>query len=157
LNRSGFTLIELIFVLVLVASLAGLTTPLFRRTYAAVAVQEAAHNLARTMDYARQRAVMEGLTYRVQLDGSQSAYWLSVEKNPETPGVFSDVKTSWGRRVRLPRGVDLKTDLPWVAFYPNGTATPADVQVAETSGRTSRVSVDPILGQASVHDAVPNS
>lgn len=74
-RRAGFTLIEMLAVVLIFALLAGLALPrLGVRT--GRALDEEATRLAATLEFARQRAVMTGVPHRLVLDLDAGRYWL---------------------------------------------------------------------------------
>ena len=75
-GRAGFTLIELILVLTLVAVMASIISPIFRITPARQ-VENAAHLMATQLEMARAHALSERRLVRVQMDvagGTYTAY-----------------------------------------------------------------------------------
>jgi type II secretion system protein H len=71
--RAGFTLVELLAVLVMFGLLAGIALPnLGLRS--ARALDDEAKKLASSLEFARQRAVMTGVPHRVLLDLDRGAY-----------------------------------------------------------------------------------
>jgi prepilin-type N-terminal cleavage/methylation domain-containing protein len=81
----GFTLIELMAVLLIIGLIAGLTLPNLSLG-AERAVLREAQDLAATFAFARQRAVATGTPHRVVVDLDEAGYW--VEAAPEGPDPF---------------------------------------------------------------------
>jgi len=138
-DRRGFTLIELIVVMVIVAMAMAITTfEVGRRRDRSLFMAEV-RRLSATLKAARQRAVMERTAYAV-LTGTDTEgvpyYWLEREGRAE------------GGPVSLPFGFELtETE---IVFYPRGYATEGELLVRDDRGHEALIRVDPILGEVRV-------
>lgn len=121
--RGGFTLFELVLVLLLMAIAATLVAPralpLSGRRLDAAVVQ--AHALAR---HARNNAVTKGTAVRLRFDAFERRFWIETETDPVLqPGVFEPPGDEWGQGVLLPEGVEIEqADPETVDFEPDGRA-----------------------------------
>ncbi|MET0069143.1 MAG: GspH/FimT family protein [Candidatus Thiodiazotropha sp.] len=70
----GFTLIELMLVLLLLGLLAGLTPPLFERAFPSLKLKAAARDLAQEIRYIQQTAILTGQPSKVEFDLANNAY-----------------------------------------------------------------------------------
>jgi prepilin-type N-terminal cleavage/methylation domain-containing protein len=118
-NR-GFTLIELALVALIIAILVSVSTPLFRRTYYAMQLDETAYNIAKFMHYARAKAISERLRTKITIDGELRKYWLTINTNPRRPEQFEHLKGRLGRFYTVPRGIEIESAKSFLIFYPNG-------------------------------------
>jgi len=75
--RRGFTLIELMVVLTILVLLAGLMAPSFVRQYHEAKLKSAARDVVGLMQYARSQAVVEGTTYRLNIDREGGRVWIT--------------------------------------------------------------------------------
>src|SRR2546422_5520928 len=66
--RGGFTLLELLVVMLIVTILAGVAIPQFRRTFRNLQLQVFASDVATLLTYANRRAVARGEVLRVHFD-----------------------------------------------------------------------------------------
>jgi Tfp pilus assembly protein FimT len=147
-GEEGFTLIELALVAALLATLAGTVTPLFRRSYRALAQETAARRLADFLAYAREKAIMERAKVRVDIESGGRACRLAVEREP---GVFERPVDRSGRTLSMPEDVRLRTDLPYLTFFPDGTGTAAVLELSFQEGPESRrIVVEPVWGKVRV-------
>lgn len=124
--------------------------------------------------YARGRAVMDRLRYRVELDRDTGEYHLAVEEDPvRHPGVFKPASGSLGSKRRLPAGAVFgkfsneadrldagggrgEPQGEWVTFYPDGRADPAWVAITDRAGgRALTIQVLPALGRVKLHEGIP--
>jgi type II secretion system protein H len=84
-RERGFTLIEVLAVLLIFALLAGVALPnLGLRT--SRALDDESKRLASELEFARQRAVMTGVSHRLLFDLDEDAYWIEWFVSDQAPG-----------------------------------------------------------------------
>jgi type II secretion system protein H len=142
--RQGFTLIELIMVMIIVAIMAAALVPNFRGFMIGREDNDAARQILSLTGYARTQAISEGRIYRLNLDPSVNAYWLTAQNG----GQYQAPTNDYGQRFTLPSGVTLQTNVAqqqngdqYVAFMPGGLIQPAPVTITLTDplGKTLTV------------------
>jgi general secretion pathway protein H len=144
----GFTLLELL-VVVLVMSLAlGLAYPALSRGTSAIHLRTTARDILNTFRYAREKAVTEQMGMRVAVYRDKQELVLTDD--------FGD----GSRRYVLPQDVRIErillsgtevTEGPLVVrFVPNGSSDDAEVLLKSRTGAYLRVLTDPITGGARV-------
>ena len=74
---AGFTLIEVILVVLILSVIAGLTIPRFSSTYNRFILQKSVEDLAYIMRYAQSRAITKNRVIRLEFDSTLSQYWLT--------------------------------------------------------------------------------
>ncbi len=82
-KNSGFTLIELALVVLLLSIITALGVPNFRSLYKKSELQKVAADLSGTLRYAQQRAVMNRVPIRVVIDVDDEKFYVPVEKQEE--------------------------------------------------------------------------
>ncbi len=145
-RSAGFTLVELLLVVTILATTAALVAPSFRGFYAGRQLADAAARLSVLLRRARTKAATEQLRVRLNIDPDSRIYWLTVEADPfEAPGAFVPPGDAWGRRFTLPNGVQLSRvtidgeDAEPVAFESTSAAT---IWTPE-SGSAYRIAFEP--------------
>ena len=150
--REGFTLVELMIVLTLLAIMALGVAPVFRGSFARVRADHAARDLFAEIKAAQERAVSEGVEYRVYFNLKENTYWparpgLSKDGEPgfvpvETPGedpirapdrlVIADVKGRKGG----PGGA------VYLAFYPSGVGDAGEITLHDKADHQRRYQIE---------------
>lgn len=142
-TQVGFSLLELILVLVLLGAVAVVIVPSFMQGMAGIQLETASRDFVTHLRQARTRAVSTQRVYRVilqpsEVQGEPSAYALADEyehplKTFPLPAVVSFAEVSgqgWN---------------PVISFYPNGRSSSGRVVMAAGNRRTTIV-LNPITG-----------
>lgn len=82
----GFSILELLCVIMLIALVAGVTVPHFRNTYKGVQLTIIAQDLVLLMRYAQDRAITQGIKTRVIFDADFSRFWLEEQPRADSSG-----------------------------------------------------------------------
>lgn len=136
INSSGFTLIELLFVTVIMLVIIGVSTPLFRKTYDNMQLDDVSRNVAKLMKYAHERAIIERLKYRIYFHLDSKQYQVEVERDPlNQEGVFQKVEGKFGRINRIPDELSIEASISEIIFYPDGSADEVSLYLSNKSGR----------------------
>ena len=138
ISHAGFTLLELILVMVIISTLLAVASPSLRGFFASRKIHDAASNILSLMKLARSQAISEGRIYRLNLDPGNSSYWLTaVEK-----GVYNNLNDEMGRVFLLPDDTSLKFEKEindnsheqYIDFYPEGRVQPGAVILTDRRG-----------------------
>ena len=145
-GKVGFTIVELIVVVVLVGVVATMIAPRFSRGVGAARLRESARRLLATAQYARDFAVTRRCDCRLVLDENEQRYALACQEDPvHRPGEFSALRSGVGRAERLPEGLrfsrvwieprnrsdETSSQRDWIVFDPLGRADAAIVQITD--------------------------
>lgn len=144
----GFTLLEMVMVLVLAGILAALVAPSVSRTLESSRLRGGAAELRATLSLARTLSASAGQARSVLFDLESGEYGIAGES----------------RRRLLPEGVSFRSvrvgdalaeagrppgrDAPRVRFFPDGSAEETEVVLTSAGGGMQRVTVDPMTGLA---------
>jgi len=167
-NRCGFTLAEVLVVVVIIGLLTGLGGGIYVGTHKRMLVEKAARDFVLTAQYARIMAIEKQRQYKIQLDLTNNGFFLATtqldEENGQTEQMI--VKDSFCRPVEFEGGVmfediritpiGLQTtteddeEEQTIVFLPNGTAQSAVIQIG--NGKTHyTVSIFAATGKAKVY------
>jgi len=166
-KRCGFTLVEVLVVVVIIALLGGLGSGIYVGTYKRILVEKAARDFLLHAKYARIMAIERQSPYEIQLDVSNGGFWLATsqwsEETEQTEEVivrdyyckpvqfegevnFEDIQVS-------PIGVETSTgdeENQAIVFSPNGTAQSAVIQIG--NGKTHySISISAATGKSKMY------
>jgi len=134
-NERGFTLLELIAVLFILAMASSIVGLAVGRSIDKAALREEAVRIQNTLRYAREISLMERLPVSFILDADQGMYW--IEKKDER----------FGRTITIPEG--MKVEGPETVFFlPKGQSTGGKLMIWDKQKRGYAVEVDQITGEA---------
>jgi prepilin-type N-terminal cleavage/methylation domain-containing protein len=129
--QPGFTLIELICVMLIIAIMAALIAPSFTKFGASRGLDNAGRRVVALAQYARAQAISQAKTYRLNFDESSGKFWLTVDDDGS--GVFTPPANDWGQSFSMPPGVSIKLEqslTPPPSYFLN---VPATVQQTQTT------------------------
>lgn len=159
-NRRGFTLMELMIVLTLIAILSALILPEMRGTLEESLLRAGARQLVDACGIAYSRAVSAGQTHRLELDPKTGKYRVerlgALEGSGARPEAYLagaegvvdrriavELRTLEGSESALANGVH---------FYSDGTAQAAEFVLQDRQGFRLRIKVNPITSRAQVSE-----
>lgn len=136
LTSSGFTLIEVVVVLVLLGVVAGVTVPAFRNAAAGGPRAEVTSEVLRLLDGARSTALDRATGTRLMLDPRTGRYRLEADS-------FGHRVSIQEGRLTLPADARLEGGAGWLVarFTPAGTGVTDTIAVVGQDG-SSHVTVD---------------
>lgn len=142
-QQAGFTLLELIVVLALLALLMGLVLPGLQRTVTKERERANLRQLATVLRLARSQAASTRQRIRVFLDVKTEQYWL---EGSNRQGVLA------GMRLQDPRLVwqDPTRQRGYIAFYGDGSSSGGKLILVDRTGRRYHLEVEIITGRVSL-------
>lgn len=180
LNIKGFTFIELIIVMVIMAFLFAMVGPRVARDFGRLGLVSSAKQVAATMRYARSQAVNTSARHNVIFDTGNNRVIVvrSQEITPEklmsldlsgigdVNGLPEGLKPPEPKIYSLPEGIGFyeikigeqkffcvnETHILQMPFYPNGTSAGGTVVLIDSNESKMTVSVDYITGGISIVD-----
>jgi len=165
--RTGFTLFELVLVILVVTIAVSIVMPSFSGTLATVATRSSARRLMALSRRARAQAVAEGIRHRVNFDFDERQFWLTAESAPlSEPGVYREIEADWGQRLEVPDKVtlrrvvmiveeereELESGETHVTFSPDGTACDCEVVFEAADGFRCVVAIRGLTGRVRITD-----
>ena len=129
-NTRGFTLLELMVVVSILAVITAMVTPVFGATFKGIRSENEVRNLVSYLEYAQQRAVTDSAEYRVYFAPQLGVYWMERAVVRDGLSVaFVMVDDVNVEEAKLPESIALavprarryrKENVYYVGFYPNG-------------------------------------
>lgn len=108
---SGFTFIELVFVVFIILVLSAVSLPMLKKQFLHFELDGAAAQLAYCMDDTALRAKTEGDVFLFGIDSEKKEYWVARNSSEER------LKTYY-----LPRSVSIDAEKTEISFYPDVSA-----------------------------------
>jgi len=151
-SAHGFTLVELLVVLVLIGLLTALVFPSMGRGLAMLRLKTSSREIVATLRLARSKATTEQQIYWVGFDSEKNEIQLSSDdrqyrKSFELPkGIAISRVSQPGRDESKDRGE------AWFFFAPNGMAQAFEVLIENNRGRGVRILQSPLLRSPRLED-----
>jgi len=138
LNRSGFTLLELIIVIFLITLMVGLSATFFANSLPSGRFHATARDIASTIRQARHLAQLNGEKQVVTIDMDSRSY--GIEKRGEK-------KLSSGIDIKVidPLDGDITSGKYHITFHAAGS-TEGGTIVLWNSSKTAQINIDPVAG-----------
>ena len=135
----GFTLIELVVVLALLALAYGLAAPALTRAVAGGELRGAARELALALNQARSGAVVGGVPWRFTVDGLAGNYGTGLSRHAIPFGMTISAA--------VPEALRATAHVAAIDFFPEGSSTGGRVTLTTREGVRAAVSVDWLTGR----------
>jgi prepilin-type N-terminal cleavage/methylation domain-containing protein len=160
-GRAGFTLYEVIIVLIVLLVIGGVVAPSFSGFLPSIRVRKTSDSLIATIEKARVDAVLTSRRFRIVFTREPAAFRLEYEPDPmNEPGTFRRVPGEWGAKNELPDGLAFanleggetvaETTEDGIEFSPDGSASAMTIVVAHENGDRVTIAIDPATGRARV-------
>jgi prepilin-type N-terminal cleavage/methylation domain-containing protein len=166
LRMGGFTLTEVLLVVVIIALVGGVGGGIYVGTHKRMEVEKAARDFLLTAQYARIMAIEQQSRYTMQLDSANNRFWLETGQWNEEAGQTTQVivQDYYCRPVEFTGDVKFEDVLitptgleaaetnegDTIVFLPNGGASSAVVRIGD--GKTHyAISVDAATGRATMY------
>ncbi len=152
-RRAGFTLVELILVMIVIFTVATVVAPRLTDFFPGFQVRKTSQRLFAWARKARADAATTGLRQRLLMDPSSGKFWIEYEARPfKEPGKFVMLGGSWGEeqfpdRVKFEsiEGAEKDTTRSacrYVEFRPDGTSTEATIGIVNDRNDRSVLKVE---------------
>lgn len=179
-QRSGFSLIELMVVLVLIGILTALIIPEMKGTYEEALLRSTGRKLVDVCQLASSHAITRSHAHRVRLDRKRGRYFIETtvqdrEKGSgmvparDIPGGEGEFDNRIALEIRMPgedsapapdqgpgfaSGDDLmnRSGEEGVTFYPDGTADGAEILLRDRAGFRLVLRINPITARVRIID-----
>ena len=138
-DSKGFTLLELILVMVIISTVLAMASPSLRGFFASRETSDAAAQIVSMTQLARSQAIAEGRIYRLNLDLEQGSYHLTVREG----GAFRKLYKEFGRVFLLPDDTtfELVKDREgeeesevYIDFFPQGHTEASTIRLTDRRG-----------------------
>lgn len=156
----GFSLLELMVALTLAVILTAAVVPIYHGSLRSTRIDHAVRDFLAVLRYAQERAVLDCIEHRVEMDDTSDTYWVA-RRVPTEDGenAFEEVTEVRGLRATLPQGLDLmRPEARWdadrgvyyVGFYASGACDVATVPLDRKNGAQIEIKTGGNLGRFEV-------
>ena len=163
-GRSGFTLIELILVMIVIFTLATIIAPRFTDSFPSLQVRTSTERLFAWARKARADAAITGSRQRLVMDSAKKTFWVEYEARPiKEPGKFTKLSGAWGEGA-LPDEVAFETidgpetdpgnsSIRYLEFRPDGTSADATIILSNVNGDRQTLRVEAATSKVYIEQA----
>jgi len=157
-KNKGFSLIEVMVVLILISLSMFLATPLLSGLSKTVELKGATKKISAILRYCRSEAVNQGKVYQVLFDPDlRQVHVQSIEEKEEDEGAKEGAKDESNQKTyTLPKGVDIRevkanspqypSDYSVIEFYPNGGSNGGTIRLDSPDRKGYRIKVHFLTG-----------
>ena len=143
--RTGFTFLELIVVLALLAIISASIVPVYVRSMNGIQMRSARNGLIGTLRFIQELSVRESREFRLYIDAKNGLYWvMRMAKVEDGEKKFEPIAETWGAETQLPERfviTNLKARKDrggkalFIACQPNGASDQAVITVRDGGAR----------------------
>lgn len=149
----GFTLIELILVILFISIVIGISNPLFQKTFSYIALKNTSFNIAKAVNYAADMAIIDGVTYKLNFDSDKGCFWITkFDKSSDADGSYIRLDSKYGRVFSLPAGLVFTESATEVMFYPDGRSEEKQIKIQNREGNSVLLCVKGFGRQAVIEE-----
>ncbi|MGB9700321.1 MAG: prepilin-type N-terminal cleavage/methylation domain-containing protein [Thermodesulfobacteriota bacterium] len=156
-KNKGFTLLELVLVLILLSLGVYLVVPSMARLATAVELKGTAQKIAGILRYYRMATVQKGQVHQILIDQKQRELIVRALKSGKKEGT----DFTWTEKIKyqIPAGINLQeeicpgeynADLPAIEFYPTGQANGGQILLVDPDQQGYRIKISFLTGLVEV-------
>lgn len=171
LRTAGFTLVEIMVVVIVMALMAGMLMPNLGGTAGTMRLNASARRIASLFDYCRQSAVATGQVHGIVFDNDNGRFEvvreepIDEETSPDAPPTLTPVSLPGVLDPELPEGVSLASVSAFdtsimsgdedeegfrILFFPDGTTEFATIKLTLPNGDGRKIELNGLSGDVSI-------
>lgn len=142
-RNGGFTLLELVLVMVIIGTVLGAAAPSLRGFFTSRKADDTATRIVSLTRLARSEAVAEGRVHRLQFGARLRTYSVTAQHE----GSFRPTASGLGRPIEVPEEVELELEVAgapagrnYIEFFPDGRTEQATIRLTDIKGGALEVS-----------------
>ncbi|MEW8029261.1 MAG: prepilin-type N-terminal cleavage/methylation domain-containing protein [Candidatus Thiodiazotropha sp.] len=146
-TSKGFTLIEVMLTLVVLALLVSLTPPLFEKAFPSLKLKAATRDLAQEIRYIQQTAILTGVPSKVRFDIDNNAYQSDHVNSGEVRHLPEGLQFTLYKSATTTLGEPVLV----FEFFPDGSST-GGILILDNGGQRFAIAVDWLTSRVRVLD-----
>ena len=133
----GLTFIEILFVIIIIGILTGISLPQFRKTFNTLQLNSFSREFQAFMNYLCQRSIVEGkiIYLNIDIDNGKREYWAQVK------GEINRLKT-----YKVPDQMKIETQQKQIMFYPDGSIDKTTIKLINPDNRYVNLTTKGVFG-----------
>ena len=144
-SKTGFTLFELLVVLVIIGLMSSLSLPYLFGSMGRMNLKTASKSIAASLRYARSLAASEQTRYLALFDFEKHSFSILSEKKPDDVKVYHLPEGVRFQKVRS-AAETVQSGIFRIYFFPNGSGSGGEVILSDERGRQYAIRVHFITG-----------
>jgi len=149
-KSNGFTLLEMVLVLLLMGLFAGLTLPFVVSTLDRIKLQSEVRQISSAIQFTRSEAISRKTLFTFNVDIEKNQYWLAIPKQEEVTQSKPIDETV--QVIDYQRADETLTEGTFeILFYPRGNSSGGTIRFKSTDDKDEEniyaVTIDPITGK----------
>ncbi len=141
-QKRGFTFLELLFVVIILGILLGVSLPQFKKSYQAFQFDAFTGQFAGLFNYLRQRSMVESKIIHLEFDNEKKEYWSYFDQSEARLKTYP-----------IPDGVTLEADKDEVLFYPDGNIDKITINIVSPDHKEVSLTTEGVWGGVKVNKA----
>jgi len=134
LGSRGFTLIEIILVVVIFSVVIVLAVPNLGSTYSSMLMKKQAEDIVYLMRYAQSRAIIKSVFVRLIFDADYTKYRLLQSRSEDEDVDIDDIvfvpfSGRFSRSHKIPNDINVESDSQEINFYPDGKIDKSNIGI----------------------------
>lgn len=159
--RQGYTLIELIIVVTVIALITASVVPIYRGAFGSVHTEHAVRDIVALLKYAQERAVTDTTAYRFCIRPETREYWIMRQDTEGKERLFVEIEDKKAERETLPKYLtfdrpdafeDRSLDAYYIQCEPSGACSAATIELTRDDGTRFRIKTKGKLGHIEVDE-----
>jgi len=131
----GFTFIELLFVIAIIAVIVGVAQPQLKAAFIRIRFNDFCAKLQSLMNYTHGRSVVEQELLCLVIDKKNGRYWTENIDLQKKDKIYS-----------IPEGIDLETDSERVFFYPSADIDKVTIKIKAQGQKDTLLTTKGVFG-----------
>jgi general secretion pathway protein H len=143
-GERGFTLLELLVVMVIAMLAVGLMVPRFAAMLPGVELKSEIHQLAALLRQTRSHAIAQSREITLRLSEEPQGLWISNREGPYSIPPSINISLEGAQSFLMDPGET------YIRFFPDGGSTGGSIMLTADDGRGFRIRVDWLTGRVSI-------